>query len=1016
MTLTHLHRHSEYSTKDGLGHAEHHVARAVELGHHALALTDHGNMSGALHHIRACDASGLFPIVGVEAYFRANRLEHTPDNKQSYHMVLLARNLKGFRNLLKLTSESYRPESFYHTPCVDYELLERYAEGLFVSTACASGYVPKMIETGNEGEMNAHLDFLQNTFGDSTYVELMPFGFEGNDRLNIELVNVAMQRGMRVAGTQDAHYPCVEWGPTQWEFVKHFYSQRADVLYLTSEDEMRAMFAANHPNLPDFVIDEAIRNTESIVADCEPYYIDRGPKYPRIQKGADGKGPREILLEWCELGLSRIGKTFDKAYRERLEYEVGVMERLDVLDYMITVGTIVRWAKSEKIPVGAGRGSAAGCLIAYLIGITNLDPITHGLLFERFLNPDRRSMPDIDIDFAGAHRERVKDFIRETFGPDKVADIVAWQTYGPKSAMQKAASFSYDLSPAIVMNVTKDYPDVGGELSSFYETHEPTRRFADEHPVIWQHALNIEGQISSQSKHASAVVICDRPVTDYMPTMRAKDESTVTAWADRVEFPIISMFGFLKVDVLGIEALDKREMAVRLIKERHGVEVDIDNLGPEADPNNGDPDVLARFSDGMSLAGVFQFESSGMRQTLMDMKVDHFNDLVAAVALYRPGPMKNIPHYTKRKNGLEPVSYKHPLLETILAETYGVYVYQEQAMQIAKTLAGFTGGQADDLRKAIGKKIHEKMMALKDVFLDGCKANGIPDHVAQSLWAENEASADYSFNKSHADSYAYGAYQDMWLKHYYPHEFYTALFTHEKKEKFPRIVREVQSSSIPLLPPDVNTSTREFTLDGDAIRFGLAGVKGIGDNTVKEIMRARAEKGAFLSAEDMESKVVKRQCHSGHRRALHDAGAMDTLGGRAEWDDNAKAWSERELLGFELSADRSDYMRVITDRVMSMAEVADASEESTLIVGGEITEIKETTTKKRGDRMAFFEVALNAEMHSCTAFPRVFPVFEEYIKVGNWVLVQGEKDRRGSVNVQNMCLVQDLMKELEDAG
>lgn len=1024
MTLSHLHRHGEFSVLDGTGTADEYAARAQEMGHTALALTDHGTLAGALHHIDACSRHDLFGIVGVEAYFKPQRQPHNNDNRGYYHMVLLAKNLAGWHSLLRLTSASHRADAFYYKPIIDWDLLSQNSEGLICSTACMAGFVAKHIMAGDDAAISKHIVSLKSLFGDDLYMEIMPNTIPEQAQINVEIANLAMQHSIPMVATTDAHYPCHEWAPTHQILVDHIYEHEDDSLFLMTEDEVRGFFAKNQPNFPSAYVDEAIRNTEHIVSRCTPIHISRHPKYPRVEGGADAA--EKILREWCDEGLNTRFPMSDMIvwaedtwdYRERMDYELGVLRKNDVLDYFVIVGTIVRWAKANGVLVGAGRGSAAGSLVSYLCGITSIDPIAHGLLFERFLNPDRKGMPDIDIDFDSEGRERVKGFMREHYGELNVADIVAYQTYGARSALQTVGR-ALKISPLEIGQVTATFEDVTTEtkLEDYLLTNEKLRALVEAYPALLEHAQRIERQTKSVSKHAAGMVITDRPVQEYMPTIRATDGSMTTAWSDAHSFPIISKFGFLKIDVLGLKALSKRLMCTDLIEQRHKVCIDLDALPVAYDPAGGEAAVLSLFSEG-TLAGVFQFEGNGMRRLLKDMKVDHFNDLVAAVALFRPGPMANIPRYIARKTGEEKVTFQDPRLESVLGETYGVYVYQEQAMQIAQIMAGFTGGEADTLRKAIGKKDMELMSSLEALFIHGCESNNVPVDLAEELWRANEASANYSFCKSHAAAYALGAYQDMWLKHHYPLEFYTATLSHlpkgkdVKENKVPRIIREATFFGVKILPPDVNISGHWFTIDDsdNAIRFGIAAIKGMGDAAVNEILTRRP----FWSKEDVIGKVIRGKCNAGKIRVLSESGAFDKFGERDDWAVADKVRMERELLGYAISDDYDAYSLVIAEQGANDG-FDELLPEETARLGGEIVSVKEINTRK-GEGMAFVDIVHGPHSYSLTFFPPSYRTHASLLTTGNWVLALGEKDDRGSTIVHACCSIADLIEAESNAS
>ena len=1013
--FTHLHRHSEFSVLDGMGTAEDYAKRAAEMGQHSLALTDHGTLGGALHHIQACIDHEIFPIVGVEAYYKPNRSPHDQTNRDYYHMVLLAKNMKGWKNLLALTSASYRDDSFYYKPIIDDELLRMHSEGIIASTACMAGFLAKSIFAGDSSGADAYIKKMQDIFREDLYFEIMPNTVPDQKHLNAEILGLGWQHGVPVVATTDAHYACADWAPTHKILVEHIYEHEDGTLFLMDENEIADTFAKNHPNLPREAVMQAISNSNEIAGRCNIYGISKQPKYPRT------KSPdlaRKKLRDWCDEGLrqfmmnGRIPADRAEQYRQQIEYELDVFENNGVLDYFVIVGDLVRWAKDNNVQVGVGRGSAAGCLVSYLIGITGIDPITHGLLFERFLNPERKGMPDIDVDFDSEGRERVKQYLRDKWGEDHVADIITYQTYGARSAIKKVSA-SMKLSFEMTNRLTETIGDDGMSLVDLRAVNEHLDRWANDHPEAWGHALRIEGQTSAESKHAAGVVITDRPIEEYMPTMRARDGSTTTAWSDRADFPIISAYGFLKIDLLGLAALSRWSMCCDLIKQNHGVEVDF-NKNPDPvcwDPDAGDPEILSMFQS--DTIGVFQAETFGISGVLRQMKCDHFSDIAAAISLFRPGPIENIPSYCARKLGKEPVTYLHPDLEPILKETYGLYVYQEQAMQIAQVMAGWSLGEADTLRKAIGKKDAKLMSSLKGKFIEGCVAQGHDKSLAQTLWRENELSQRYAFNKSHAVSYAAAAYTDMWLKYHYPAEFYTALISTIPKakrvEKVPKVLRAVQASGIPLLPPDINLSAADFSTDGEVIRFGLLSIKGMGDGAANEII----EKRPFSSMEDVEERVAPRKCNSGNRKSLLECGAYDTFSARADWSVDDCTRLEIEKLGFSLSKDVSTLIDVVRRMSHNPLEIEDMEPEEECVIGGEVVEVKQINTK-RGELMAFVSLAIGQDTYRATFFPPAFSRYASLTQLGSWVMINGKKDDRGGIKATVACLVDELVEHVQE--
>ena len=1043
MSFVHLHRHSEWSLLDGTGSAEQYAKRAAEMEQPALALTDHATLSGILHHIKACaglDSDGnrihepIIPIVGCEVYYRDNRKLHQRENKEYWHMVLLAKNIEGWRSLLRITSEAYA-SGFYYKPCVDPVLLEENNEGIICGTACMSGYAPDCISRNDSTRLNAFLDFLDRCYGDDWYVEIMPNGIEQQRMLNVEMVNIAVQRGKPHVATVDAHYPYADWADTQDVVLMMSTGQslasRAEAkargddvyefgeksLYLMEEGEVREHFVKNHPDLSETVITQAIDYTTEVASWITPFIVDKSEKIPKVHGGVDEA--YRIIRDWCEDGLQRIGKDKDPKYREQLEHEIGILKGKQVLDYFVIIGDMVRWAKKEGVRVGAGRGSAAGCLVSYLCGITSIDPIAHGLLFERFLNPHREGLPDIDLDFQHDRRNEVKAYLGERWGSSHVADIVAHQTFGMRAAIQGVARV-HDVDYDEVHDVTDTFTDATGELNLdvMRTISKKLDGFADRYPEVWKHARRVEGSIKAISKHAAGVVVTDKPVSDYMPTMRGNDGTTVTAWSERAEFPIISEYGFLKIDVLGTDGLTIQNRALDLIEERTGERPDLDAL--TADPRSCDKEVLAAFGKDLTL-GVFQFESRGIRGLLRQIKPEKLGDVVAANALYRPGPLEGgiAFEYGERKNGRLPITYWHESVREHLEETYGLMVYQEQVMQIVQSLGGFTLAEADLVRKAMTKwqstkiKTNKGRKAMNEFlgkFIEGCAEKGVSKEEAQRIWDMILQFSIYGFNKSHSAGYAAQAYQDMWLKLNFPLEFYAALLTFETA-KVPAVIRECQARGIKILPPDINRSGRGFTVDGDAIRFGLEAIRHVGDAAIEEI----TSKQPFLSFDDFDDRIVRRKCNARVINALKQCGAFDCFGERDNEDARSRARLEHATLGFALSTagDISKHRELITSKIDTEDYFDEAQAGTAIVLGGEVIACKEITTK-RGDQMAFVDVAFDQQRWDVTVFPKTWERNRHLLAPGSGIMVKGKKDDRGNVIMEHVCDIEELAKALEE--
>lgn len=738
-------------------------------------------MAGVLHHIVACTEAGIKPIVGVEAYYRPNRLIHNNDNKRTYHMVLLAKNEKGWRNLMRLTSESYTPDSFYYKPTVDFELLSRYSEGIVMSTACLGSFSSACISKGDDLALKAYFDDCDKIFGEDWHVEIMPNSMAIQATLNIELDRLASERGRSVITTVDAHYPYKEWADTQdvvlmmatgqsvakrkakKEAGEDVYEFGEKSLYLMSEAEVEQAFADNHPFMPEYKIRQAIDNTQRLADSIEQFEPDKSVKMPKLRGGVD---PERLVRGWAEEGMQAIesryalhgrGAEWDAGlyarYRTQLEYEMDVLRELGVFDYIAIVGGMVRWAK-ERMRVGAGRGSASGSLVSFCIGMTGVDPIGHGLMFERFINPHRREMPDVDSDFPRESRQSVKDWLSDELGDDCVADIVAFQTFAPKMALSGVARV-FDVPYERTQECMKvmDGVDSSMTLRGILDSYPELQRFKQDFPDVWKHADRISDppMVKSLSQHPGGVVITDTPVSEHMPTMRGNKSATVTAWGARTEFNVIDRYGFVKIDVLGIVDLDKQAYAIDWIKRRTGVTIDLNELPACFWPEAIEPEIMQRFADGDTF-GVFQFEASQITQFLKQIKPDWLGDVVAANALWRPGPIGSGDafKYAPRKNGDIKWEHWHSSVAPILDETHGLVAYQEQVIRIVQELGGFSLAEGDIVRKSITKNYKTTgaadLLVFKEKFITNALkrvATGVPE----VIWDNLMSSTTYSFNK-----------------------------------------------------------------------------------------------------------------------------------------------------------------------------------------------------------------------------------------------------------------------------
>jgi DNA polymerase III subunit alpha len=894
-SAVHLHAHSEYSLLDGHCKIEAMAARAAEMGQPALGLTDHGVMNGAVDLYKACRKHGIKPIAGFEAYFvdDARAVKEKPKYERN-HLTLLAESDAGLANLVKLTSAGFLEGFSRGKANVDMELLAAHAEGVIVLTGCLQSRFCRRLVEEREDDARAHLDDLIQAFGpEQVYFEVQKNGIDEQDKANEGIVRYARELGRPLVGTADVHYLrredfdnhrallCVQ---TKSTLEAPKLSFDTNEFYLKTSDEMAESFA----EWP-----EAVPTTLEIAERCN-VEIELGklllPRYPT----PGDEEPEAMLRRIANEGMrARYGDPISAEARERLEFELGVIEEMGFSSYFLIVWDFVRYAKENGIAVGPGRGSAAGSIVAYALAITDIDPLANDLLFERFLNPGRKSMPDIDIDFSVRGRERVIRYVAEKYGRESVAQIITFGKMAPRAATRDAARvLGYDYGTGD--RLAKQIPEpIMGRSPSFEECLRPgqeLRKTYDAEPdakKIVDVAQGLEGIVRNNSIHAAAVVIADRPLREIVPLQLAEDRSAPggggngngSGKAER-QYKIVTQYsmgpieeiGLLKMDFLGLRNLDVIEDAVEIIRRSRGVELDVGAIPMD------DAKTYAMLAAGDS-TGVFQFESDGMREALRKVGPTEFADIVALGALYRPGAMAYIPAYAKGKKNPASVRYPDPRLRPITEETHGCVIYQEQLMAIAREMAGFSGAEADDLRKAVGKKKRDLMATMKDKFMQGLAESGTAPDVAADLWKLNEAAADYSFNKSHAACYGLISYRTAYLKANYPAEYMAAVISSvmNTKDKVPFFVNRCEEMGIEVLPPDVNSSDHDFVVSEKAIRFGLDAVKNVGHAAVEAILRAR-EEGPIDSIWDFCERVDSRAVNKRAIECLVKCGALDSTG------------------------------------------------------------------------------------------------------------------------------------------
>ena len=885
-SFAHLHVHSEYSVLDGACRIDALAERAAAFGQPALGLTDHGVMNGAIEHYQACKRHGIKPIVGLEAYF-VDDCKTEDVRYERNHLTLLAASDEGFRNLVKLSSAGYLEGYRRGKANVDLPLLERYSDGVIALTGCLQSRFCRRLVDDAGAEARSHVDQLLQVFGpEDVYFEVQKNGVPEQDKANEGIVRIARELGRPLVATGDVHYLgrddfdnhkallCVQTKSTLAEPKLTFDTNE---FYLKSSEEMAAAFA----EWP-----ESLAATAEIAERCN-LDIELGKMLiPRFET-PDGEPEEAYLRKLAHEGLRRrYGDPPPAEAVERLEMELGVIEKMGFSAYFLIVWDFVRFAKDSGIAVGPGRGSAAGSIVSYSLQITDVDPIEYDLLFERFLNAERISMPDIDIDFSVKGRDRVIQYVADKYGRESVAQIITFGRMYPRAATRDAArvlGFDYGAGDRIAKLIPEPIMGRSKSFDEYLSEEADLRRVYDSEPEarqIIEVARGLEGIVRNSSIHAAAVVIADRPLTDIVPLQLAEDKGASAegerAYRTVTQYPMkpIEEIGLLKMDFLGLRNLDVIEAALDIIEQSTGERPDMTTL-PLDDAKTYE--MLARGDS----VGVFQFESAGMSEALKKVKPTEFNDIVALNALYRPGAMRFIDTYARNKRTPDAINYSDERLRPITESSNGVILYQEQSMQIAKTIAGFSGPEADDLRKAIGKKQRDRMAALKDRFFEGARATGTSEQVIAELWGVNEAAADYSFNRSHAACYALIGYRTAWLKANYPAEYMAALISSvmSTKDKVPFFVAQCEDMGIEVLPPDVNQSGHDFKVVDGNIRFGLDAVKGLGFLAVEAIIRAREEDGPFNSIWDFCRRVDCQAVNKKASESLVKCGAFDSLPG-----------------------------------------------------------------------------------------------------------------------------------------
>ncbi len=1088
--FVHLHNHTHYSLLDGLQKVPEMLDRIKELGMEAVAITDHGTLSGAIEFYKEAKKRDIKPIIGTEAYIAPRKHTEKEGKKDAnpFHLILLAMNNQGYENLMRLSTTAHL-DGFYYKPRIDRELLEKHSEGIIVLSGCIGGEIGEALRNGRDKEAEETAKWYKSVFGDRYYLELQDHGHEWEEqrKVNDKILALGDKLDIPMVVTSDAHY-CVTEDQDAHEVLLCVQtgSQLTDTKRMSLKD--MHLFVSDPEEVASRWSDrmEVLTNTKAIADRCEVDIELGGILIPKFDT-PKGKTEKQYLdelsyqgLVWrytdksreeaLKLDVDTAKGMIDDSVIERLEYELGVINSMGFAGYFLIVSDFIIWGKEQGIIFGPGRGSAAGSIVSYALGITDLDPLAHDLLFERFLNPDRISMPDIDIDIQDTRRGEVIDYTIDKYGADQVANIVTFGTMAARNAIRDTArvlGVPYGDADRLAKMVP---PPVQGRHTPLRDSIEEVDELKDEYKSnteskrVFDLAMRLEGTIRSHGVHAAGVVIAPDEIVKYTPLEMAQKGVISTQYS----MGPVEELGLLKMDFLGLSNLTIIKNALRIIKKVYGQEIDIAEVPME------DEKTFELFTRG-DTTGVFQLESAGMKRYIKQLEPNRFDDIVAMVALYRPGPMQFIDDFIDRKHGRKEIEYMHPKMEDALSTTYGVLVYQEQVMQIARELCGFSGGQADTLRKAIGKKLADLMAKMREEFIDGgIKHSGASQEMMETLWKQLEDFAAYCFNKSHAACYALIAYQTAYLKAHYPAAFMAALMTSdfEDTDRIAIEIAECRHMGIEVLPPDVNESFVEFAVrpkedsgeyDLDDIRFGLSAIKNVGVGAVEEILRAR-EDGRFTSVEDFAKRVSVKSVNRKAWESLIKAGAFDELGDRAtllfnldkivsfaqklqkdaangqtdlfgdsvidesmqpklDFDTSHETLQERdylqwerELLGVYLSSHPLDpYEGFLVEKAMAIDRITKDREGANVQIGGLVTAVREITTKN-GANMAFVKVEDKTGELEIIVFPKTYESSRDLWEVDRVLLVQGKvntKDRDGKRG-QEIKIMADKVREISE--
>ena len=1049
--FVHLHNHSEYSLLDGLNKIGEMVKRAKELNMHALAITDHGGLYGAVKFYRAAKDAGIKPIIGCEIYMakRSHLDKEAGVDKDYNHLILLAKNNEGYKNLMRLVSVSYL-DGYYYKPRVDVELLKKYHEGLICLSACVNGYIADPLLKDEDAIAEQRAVQLNNIFGEGNfYFEIQKhLNVPPQEKANEKLISLSKKLGIPLVATNDNHYTrkddaeaqevllCIQTQSTLHEKNRKLSMIGSPDFYLKSTEEIKDLFAD---------IPEAITNSVKIADMCD-VEIELGNWHMPVFDVPDGKSAAEYLKELTLKGLRDRYDTITEEITKRVDYELSIILKKKYETYFLIVADFVSWAKQHGIAVGPGRGSAAGSVVSYALGITDVDPFFFSLPFERFLNPDRPSAPDIDLDFADTRRDEVIQYVTKRYGKDKVAQIITFGTMEARGSVRdagRALGYPYAIPDRISKMIPPGWQghamtidgalEQSPDLRRAYDSEEDTKRILDV-------ARKLEGVARHASVHAAGVVIGDKPLTEYTPLQRETNGDKIVTQYDMYTVGEDGV-GLLKMDFLGLRNLTIIEETLKFIKSNKGKNIDF------ADVSLDDKKTYDLLGQGET-TGIFQLESAGMRRYIKELKPTSIFDLQAMVALYRPGPMQNIPEFIRRKHNPALITYPHPRLKEILKESYGVLTFQDDVLLTAIALAGYTWLEADKFRKAMGKKISSEMKKQEELFIAGCLKNNIPQKKAKEIFELIAPFAGYGFNKAHAACYATIAFRTAYLKAHYPVEFMTALLTAEsrgssgpvKNEKIAQAVAECRRLEVTVLRPDVNKSESDFSVEDETkIRFGLSAIKNVGGAAIESILEARTN-GTFKNLEDFLSRVNLSAVNKKTLESLIKAGAMDSFGNRAslliampeivanvnqkkkqssdgqgslfgddqistnpqlsvseidDFTEQEKLLFEKEFLGFYLTSHpHMDALAQLKQITTHEIEVLESEKEGSYVkVGGIIEASRKVFTKKTNSEMAFIAIGDEKGVQiECIVFPKVFEQYKSVLTNDNVIVIEGKID------------------------